>query len=67
MQRTVKYTSEAPAAVCKENLPGCDVSSGTVHVCFEDGSGATVCTNCFDRLLNEGKWITDSCITIKAA
>jgi hypothetical protein len=67
MQRTVKYTSEAPTAVCKEKLPGCDVNSGTVHVCFEDGGGITVCRNCFDSHLNEGEWTTDSCVTIKAA
>jgi len=66
MPRTVKYTSEAPTAVCKEKLPGCDAKSETVHVCFEDGSGVTVCRNCFDQLLNEGKWISDSCITIQA-
>ncbi|MHB1325881.1 MAG: hypothetical protein ACYC0L_06715 [Thermoleophilia bacterium] len=66
MPRTVKYTSEAPTAVCKEKLSGCDAKSETVHVCFEDGSGVTVCRNCFDQLLNEGKWISDSCITIQA-
>jgi hypothetical protein len=67
MQKIVKYTSEAPTAVCSEKLTGCDVKSGTVHVCFEDGSGSTVCKNCFDSLINEGKWTTDGCVTIKAA
>ncbi|MFA6000489.1 MAG: hypothetical protein WC828_00010 [Thermoleophilia bacterium] len=67
MSRIVKYTSEAPVDVCNEKLPGCDLKSGTVHVCFEDGSGITVCTNCFNSRLNEGEWITDSCVTLKAA
>lgn len=67
MPRTVKYTSETPTVVCKEKLPGCDVKSGIVHVCFEDDSGVTVCRNCFDQRLNEGKWTSDSCITIQAA
>ncbi|MHB9112770.1 MAG: hypothetical protein ACYC4D_09135 [Thermoleophilia bacterium] len=67
MQRTIKYTSEAPTAVCNEKLPSCDVKSETVHVCFEDGSGVNVCRNCFNHRLNEGKWTTDSSVTIKAA
>jgi len=67
MPKTVKYTSEAITAVCNEKLPGCDVESGTVHICYEDGSGATVCKNCFDQLLNEGRLVTDSCVAIKAA
>lgn len=67
MPRIVKYTSEAPVAACKEKLPGCDLKSGTVHVCFEDGSGFTVCENCFNSRLNEGIWTTDSCVKIKAA
>ncbi|MFA5802138.1 MAG: hypothetical protein WC911_06630 [Thermoleophilia bacterium] len=67
MPRTVKYTSDTSVAVCKEHLPGCDPESGTVHVCFEDGSGITTCRNCFDARVNEGEWTTDSTITIKAA
>ena len=67
MQRTVKYTSETSTTVCAERLPVCDVKSGTVHVCFEDGGGVTICRNCFDRRLNEGNWITDNTVTIKAA
>lgn len=67
MQRNVKYTNEAPTAVCEEKLSVCDMESGTVHVCFDDGGGTTVCRNCFDQRLNEGQWITDGSITIKAA
>ncbi len=65
--KRIKYTSDASTVTCSEKQAGCDVESGVVHVCFEDGSGATVCRNCFNSLLNEGKWITDECITIKAA
>ena len=64
--KRIKYTSETSTGVCDEKLPGCDLKSGTVHVCFEDGSGATVCKNCFDHRLNTGTWITDSGITIQA-
>lgn len=67
MQKAVKYTSDTPDVVCKENLPGCDSKLETVHVCFEDGSGITVCRSCFDSHLNDGSWISDGSITIKAA
>jgi len=67
MFKTVKYTSDSSEAVCKEGLPGCDLKSGSVHVCFEDGSGATVCRNCFEKRLDEGVWVTDSCVDIEAA
>jgi len=67
MLRTVKYTNEVTTGVCEEKLPGCDVKSGIIHACFVDGGGATICRNCFDRQINEGKWITDGSITIKAA
>ncbi|MHB1391348.1 MAG: hypothetical protein ACYCXF_09015 [Thermoleophilia bacterium] len=67
MQKTVKFTSETPATVCKEKLPGCDVKTGIVHVCFEDGTGESVCRNCLAKLADEGRWITDSSVSITAA
>ncbi len=67
MQITIRYTSEVPASdnpECSEKLPNCDVESGAVRVCFEDGSGVTVCKNCFNQLLDEGMWVTDSTIRL---
>jgi GH24 family phage-related lysozyme (muramidase) len=62
MVKNVKYTSEIKedmSGVCAEKLPGCE-EKATVHVCFEDGSGESVCRSCFDRRVNDGDWITDS-------
>ena len=66
MMKTVKYTSVVPVdeGDCSQKLEGCDPKSGLVHVCFEDGSGATVCNNCFNSLVDAGKWVTDSTIRL---
>lgn len=66
MFQVVKYTSVVPVGEgeCSQKLEGCDAKSGLVHVCFEDGSGATVCRNCFDSLIDEGLWVTDSTIRL---
>ncbi len=67
MVKVVKYTSEVPAGsgtVCKEGLEGCNIFAGSVHVCFEDGSGVTVCKECFAKNLNEGVWTCDSTVRL---
>jgi hypothetical protein len=69
MTKIIKYTTEVPASdrpECKEGYPGCDPAAGAVHVCFEDGSGVTVCNSCFERILNEGRWISDSTVRLRA-
>ncbi|RJQ42523.1 MAG: hypothetical protein C4534_09920 [Gaiellales bacterium] len=62
MLKTVKYTSNFPVeekCSCTEKLPGCE-GTAAYHVCFEDGSGKSVCRNCFDKRVNSGEWETDS-------
>lgn len=69
MVKTVKYTSElSPEEGCKcaERLTGCEVTA-SLHVCFEDGSGISVCKSCFGQRANEGEWITDSSQTLLAS
>lgn len=66
MLKMVKYTSVVPVGEgeCSQKLEGCDPKSGMVHVCFEDGSGATVCRSCFNLLVDEGRWGTDSTVRL---
>jgi GH24 family phage-related lysozyme (muramidase) len=62
MVKTVKYTSDFPDGEkynCAERLPDCDVTA-SYHVCFEDGSGKSVCSSCFEKRVNAGDWNTDS-------
>ena len=62
MVKTVKYTSDFSAeekCSCSERLPGC-AATAAYHVCFEDGSGKSVCEKCFEQRVNSGAWITDS-------
>ncbi|MHB1412597.1 MAG: hypothetical protein ACYCXE_04495 [Thermoleophilia bacterium] len=61
MVKIVKYSKElAPdeQAACAEKLANCE-KTATLHVCFEDGSGAYVCKRCFARRVDECTWITD--------
>lgn len=66
MVKVIKYISEVPgnATTCSENHADCNIFSGSVHVCFEDGSGATVCKSCFESCLDEGVWTADSTIRL---
>ena len=66
MMKVVKYTSVVPVGEgeCTRKLEGCDPGSGLVHVCFEDGGGATVCVSCFNALVDAGYWTTDSTIRL---
>ena len=62
MTKTVKYTSDFSAeekCSCAEQLSGCETRAD-YHVCFEDGSGKSVCRKCFDQRVNKGSWITDN-------
>ena len=66
MFQVVKYTSVVPVGEgeCSQKLEGCDAKSGLVHVCFEDGSGTNICRNCFNSLIDQGSWVTDSTIRL---
>ena len=67
MVKVIKYISEVPAgsaSECSEKLAGCNIFAGSVHVCFEDGSGVTVCKNCFESLHDTGSWITDATVRL---
>jgi hypothetical protein len=59
--KTIKYESEVigSSAECGVKTDACD-GAELVHVCFDDGSGVTVCAQCFDNRINGGYWITDS-------
>lgn len=62
MLKTIKYTSNFPVEErcgCSEKLDGCEATAA-YHVCFEDGSGKSVCKSCFDQRVNTGAWVTDS-------
>lgn len=66
MLKVVKYTSVEPVSVrseCSEKLPGCETTR-SLHVCFEDGSGLTVCNSCFNSRINEGRWVTDNTVLL---
>lgn len=67
MVKVVKYTCEVaagPGAACTDGSPECDMASGLLHVCFEDGSGTTICKSCFEYHLNDGEWTTDSTVEL---
>lgn len=66
MVKVIKYISEVPASAarCDEGLEGCNVFAGSVHVCFEDGTGVTLCKNCFEKRCDEGVWITDATVRL---
>ncbi|MCL6106386.1 MAG: hypothetical protein M1309_03425 [Actinobacteria bacterium] len=62
MSKDIKYftrLSTADYERCMEELPGCE-SLATFHVCFEDGTGKSVCRRCFRQHIDEGSWITDA-------
>lgn len=66
MVKVIKYISEVPAkaASCSEKLDGCNLFAGSVHVCFENGDGTTVCKSCFEQCLDEGVWTADSTVRL---
>jgi hypothetical protein len=69
MVKVVKYTAVVPVEVsaeCGEKSAECE-GTATLHVCFEDGSGVSVCRNCLDERVNEGQWITDACQILLAS
>ncbi len=69
MLKVVKYVYEVEPGVgaeCSEKLIGREREAG-IHVCFEDGSGAYVCKECFERRVNDGAWSTDSTETLLAS
>jgi len=67
MVKYIKYTAALTHdADCSEKLPNCE-KKAALHVCFEDGSGASVCRMCFKGRINEGDWITDEVQTLLAS
>lgn len=69
MMKEIKYVGKLTAksgAVCQEQLPGCE-RVATVHVCFEDGNGGSVCRNCFEKKVNRGDWTCDSTEVLMAS
>jgi hypothetical protein len=67
MVKVVKFTSPMSVSTpCSEQQAGCEAEAD-IHVCFEDGSGVSVCRSCFDQRINEGAWITDSCECLAVA
>lgn len=66
--KTIKYESEVldRGTTCTVQTDECD-GRDMLHVCFDDGSGAYVCTSCFEKRINDGFWITDSAEHLKAS
>ena len=66
MVRIVKYTTDLEGAEAGCGEHGCE-EAASVHVCFEDGTGVSVCQKCLEARVNEGEWITDSCQVLLAS